>query len=174
MTTCSAVHRTPRDVRRYLAMASRNGRYPRRSVSFSNHELKLRARCAAIRPQTSDGNSLMAGTPIRKGRMPSTKARSIQGCGGLYVEMTRRMYAGVVVAWLAGRGASTRLTHVPNPTREVMYPSDCRRSKTLTTVPRESSYWLAKSLDAGSLAPGASRPSRIAERSSPYSQLVRV
>ena len=29
-------------------------------------------------------------------------------------------------------------------------------------------------LDAGSLAPGASRPSRMAERSSPYSQFVRV
>src|SRR5579875_2944187 len=84
------------------------------------------------------------------------------------------MYAGVAVAKRAGRGASTRLTQVPNPTREVTYPSDCKRSRTLTTVPRESPYWLAKSLDAGSLAPGASRRSRIAERSSPYSQLVRV
>src|SRR5580698_9383473 len=100
-------------------------------------------------PQTSDGNSLVAGTPMRKGRIASTNARSTQGCGGLYAEVTRRMYAGVVVAGRAGRGASTRLTQVPNPTREVMYPSDCRRSKTLTTVPRESSYWPAKSLDAG-------------------------
>ena len=54
-----------------------------------------------------------------------------------------------------------------HPTREVTYPSACKRSRTLTTVPRESSYWLAKSLDAGSRAPGASRPSRMAERSSP-------
>src|SRR5580698_947869 len=84
------------------------------------------------------------------------------------------MYAGMVVAGRAGRGASTRLTHVPNPTREVTYPSACNRSRTLTTVPLDSSYWLAKSLDEGSLAPGASRPSRMAERSSPYSQLDRV
>src|ERR1700722_7748044 len=109
MTICSAVHRTPREVRKYSAIASRNGRYPRRSASFFNHDLKLRARSAAIRPQTSDGNSLMAGAPIRKGRIPSTKARSIQGCGRLYVEMTRRMYAGIVVAWWVGQVATTRV-----------------------------------------------------------------
>src|SRR5580658_5492821 len=67
-----------------------------------------------------------------------------------------------------------RLTHVPNPTRLDTYPSDCKRSSTVTTVPRESPYWLAKSLEDGSLVPGPSRPSRIANRSSPYNQLVRV
>ena len=129
-TICSAVHRTPRDVRKYSAIASRSGRYPRRSDSCFNHGPKVRARFAAIRPQTSEGNSSMAGAPIRKGRVPSTKARSIQGCGRLYVVTTRRMYAGIVVAWRAGRGAFTRLTNVPNPTREVTYPSACKRSRT--------------------------------------------
>ncbi len=48
-TICSAMHRTPRDVRKYSAIASRSGRYPRRSDSCFNHDPKLRARFAVQR-----------------------------------------------------------------------------------------------------------------------------
>jgi hypothetical protein len=88
---CSELHRTPREARKYSAIASRNGRYPRPSSSVLNHDLKFRARSAAMRPQSSDGNSIVAGFPMRKGRTPAVKARPTKGFGRLYPELTRRI-----------------------------------------------------------------------------------
>ena len=51
ITICSEVHRTPREARKYPAIASRKGRYPRPSASVFNHDLKWRARSAARRPR---------------------------------------------------------------------------------------------------------------------------
>ena len=45
--------------------------------SFLSHDLKLRARFAAIRSQISDGNSLIAGAPIRKGRVRSKSKKPV-------------------------------------------------------------------------------------------------
>ena len=81
ITICSEVHRTPREARKYPAIASRNGRYPRPSASVFNHDLKWRARSAARRPQTSDGNSATAGFPTRNGRTPDVKGKSTKGFG---------------------------------------------------------------------------------------------
>ena len=156
-------------------MASRNGRYPPRSTSVSDHDVLTRARLETMLPHNLEGNALRSMSPMRKGRNGSNRFIPTSFFGTRYSASARPMYAGGVAETGIGalRGRTFSATKVPAPTRDVRYPSDFSRSNVATTVPRDTRYCRARSRVDGRRVDAERRPSTMAARSSPYSQTDR-
>ena len=77
-------------------MASRNGRYPPRSTSVSDHDVLTRARLETMLPHNLEGNALRSMSPMRKGRNGSKRFIPTSFFGTRYWASARPMYAG---AW---------------------------------------------------------------------------
>ena len=121
INTCSAVHFTPRELFKYAATASRNGRYPSASPPASKFADTRRNRRAATCAHKSVGNRSSAGWFGRNARIGRTAVprngcsrrayadRAIRRCG--------RRFSGLGPRTSSRCSGSTWLTYVPEPDR---------------------------------------------------------